>query len=120
MDMRLRWREVDMTEMSGEIEFGFYIMEEDALVDGVEQFKYLGRPLDQTYDNWSAVHRTVRQAKKVWGRLVKMLQREGAETKVLAMLYRAVVQEVLLFGLESWFLLAEIDKKLEGDHTGSL
>ena len=70
------------------------------------QFKYLGRTLDQTDNNWTAVKRGVKWAQKSWWRLVKMLQREGADTKVLVMFYRAVFQVVILFGSESWVLLA--------------
>ena len=33
------------------------------------------------------------------------------------MFYRAVVQSVLLFGVETWVLLVEISKNLEGVHV---
>ena len=47
-----------------------------------------------------------------------MLIREGADSKVAAMLYRWVVQAVLLFGLETWVLPAEMDRTVEGTYTG--
>ena len=34
------------------MEFILYGMEEGVLVEGVAQFEYLGRPLDQTDDDW--------------------------------------------------------------------
>ena len=34
------------------------------------------------------------------------------------MFYRAVAQAILLYGTETWVLLAEIEKKIEGSHTG--
>ena len=35
-------------------------------------------------------------------------------------MYRAVIQAVLLFGAETWVLLAEIELKVDGTHTGFL
>ena len=81
-----------------------------ALVEGVAQFKYPWNPTDQMYDNWPAVLRNVKQARKIWGRLGKMLQKEGTDIKVLEIFYRAVVQKVILLGLEYWFLSSAMEK----------
>ena len=80
------------------MEFRLYGREGDALVEGMENFKYLGRPLDQTYDGWPLVIRNIKRAQKVWERLGKLLRREGLETRVEGILYRVVTQAVLLFG----------------------
>ena len=45
--------------------------------EGVDSFKYLGRFLHRTDDNWPAVFRTIWRARQVWGRLGKLLRREG-------------------------------------------
>ena len=66
-------------------------------MEGVAKFKYLGRPLEQTDDNWPELRQNVKWAQRVWGRLVKMIIREGVESKVGGMFYRVVVQNVLLF-----------------------
>ena len=42
------------------------------------------------------------------------------DTLVSEMFYRAVVQVVLLFGEETWVLLAAISTNLEGGHVGFL
>ena len=42
----------------------------------------------------------IRRAQKVLEQLGKILQREGADTQVSAMFYRAVIQAVLFFGSE--------------------
>ena len=34
--------------------------------------------------------------------------------------YRAVVQAILLYGLETWILLVAMENKVEGAHTGFL
>ena len=49
-----------------------------------------------------------------------MLRREGADTQVSAMFYRAVVQAVPLFGSDSWVMSAAMEKMVEGTHTGFL
>ena len=54
----------------------------------------------------------------MWGRLRKFLRREGAEPAVSAKLYCTVVQAVLLFGAETWVLLAPMENRLEGAHVG--
>ena len=46
-----------------------------------------------------------------------MIRREGAETRVSEIFYRALVQAILLYGLETWVLLEEMDRKVEGIHT---
>ena len=52
----------------------------------------------------------------IWGRLGNLSKRKGADHRVAAMFYRAVVQTELLFGLETWVFLAEIERKVEGTH----
>ena len=83
-------------------------------------FRYLGRIIDQTDDDWPAVRQNIMCASLVCGRLGALLQLEGSYPRVEAMLYRAGVQAILLYGLDTWFLLAALDNKLEGLHTGFL
>ena len=71
------------------------------LVEGMSTFKYLGRPLDQTDDNWPAVRWNITRLGKVRERLGEFLRREGEDPRVTEMFYRAVTQAVLLFGLET-------------------
>ena len=83
-------------------------------------FKYLGRLLDRSDDNWPAVLRNIRKAQKVWGLLGKLLRREGKEPSDSEKLYRVVVQVVLLFGAETWVLSAPMAQRLEDAHLGFL
>ena len=39
---------------------------------------------------------------------------------MVATFYRAVVQAILLYGLETWVLLEDTEKKVEGIYTGFL
>ena len=76
--------------------------------------------LDRLDNDWPAVLRNIRKARQVWGRIGKFLRREGAEPAVSENNYRAVVQAVLLFGADTWVLLAPMMKRLEEVHVGFL
>ena len=86
-----------MTTMYGEMEFNRDGEEGDERVENVPTFRYMGRPIDQTDDDWTAVHRNIMLSRLVWGRLGTLLRREGADTNVSASFYRAVVQVILLY-----------------------
>ena len=86
----------------------------------MERFKFLGRLIDRSDDDWPAVLRNIRKARQVWGRLGNLLWREGAEPEVSGKFYRAVVQAVLLFGAETWVLMETMMQQLEGAHVSFL
>ena len=58
--------------------------EEAEHIKGVEVFKYLRRLLDRSDDDWPAVLRNISKERQVWGRLRKLLRREGTKPSVLA------------------------------------
>ena len=70
----------------------------------VTEFRYLGRILTNTDDNCPSVAGNLRKARVTWGRLARILGREGADPKVSHNFYIAVTQQVLLFGAETWIL----------------
>ena len=57
------------------------------------------------------------RASSVWGRLGTLLLQEGADPKVSEIIYRAVVQAIILYGSETWVLSASIVKRIEGTYT---
>ena len=86
----------------------------------METFKYLERMLDRSDKDWTVVRRNVGKAHQVCSRTGKLLMREGTDPHVLAMFYWEVVQEVLIFGAETWVLLAAMYRNLEVVHVGFL
>ena len=82
--------------------------------------KYLGWMLEQSEYDCPAFLHDIWKARQVWGKLGKLLQIEGAEPAVSEIFHRAVVQAVLLFGAETWVLLAPMAHRLEGAHVGFL
>ena len=79
----------------------------------VTEFKYLGRVLTNTDDDWPAAAGNIRKARASWVRLERILGREGADLKVTRSFYTAVTQQVLLFGAESWFLTKKMESALD-------
>ena len=81
---------------------------------------YLGWMLDKSDNDLPVVHHNIQKAQQVWGRLGKLLRREGVDSFVLDIFYRAVVKIVLLFRSETWVLFAAMTKRMEGFHVGLL
>ena len=69
-------------------------------------------------DNWLVVRRNVRKERQVWSWLGKLLRSEGEEPRVSEIFYPAVVQTVLLFGVETWVLLEKMARNMEGLYVG--
>ena len=83
----------------------------------VTSFKYLGRVISATDDNWPAVVRNLDPAKKVWSRMSRILSREGVTPWVYGFFFKAVIQAVLLFGAETWVVTPCMGKALGGFQT---
>ena len=100
------------------MEFNLDGYEGDNIVENVPTCRYLGRPLDQTYDNWPAVRQNIMRARSVWGEARDTTSTGGGRKKHLSeSFYRAVEQAILLYGLETWVLLELMKKRIEGNHT---
>ena len=53
------------------------------------------------YDEWTAVICNMRKSQKQWMQMLRILRREGANTQVSGLFYKAVVQYLLLYGSET-------------------
>ena len=82
-------------------------------MEAVSEFRYLGRLLTAMDDVWPAVAGNIRKARVSWGRLARVLGREGADPKVSRSFYTAVTQQVLLFGAETWVLTRNMESALD-------
>ena len=69
--------------------------------------------LNSTDDDWPSVAGNIRKARANWGRLARVLGREGADPKVSRSFYTAVTQQVLLFGAELWVLTKKMESSLD-------
>ena len=59
--------------------------------------KYLGQVLTSLDNDWPAVVGNLREARKKWAWLLRILEQEGENPWVSGMFFKAVVQAVLLF-----------------------
>ena len=82
-------------------------------LENVTAFKYLGRVMTAVDDEWPAVVGNLCKARKSWGRLSRILSREGADTKVSGHFFKAVTQAVLLFRAETWVLTPRMERALD-------
>ena len=84
-----------------------------APIESVTGFKYLGIILTATDNDWPEVVGNLWVVRRSWGRLSRVLGREGADPKVLQAFYITVTQVVLLFGSETWVLASRMEKALD-------
>ena len=82
-------------------------------IETVTNFKYLGQVMTAGDDDWPAVSGNLLKARKIWVRLARILSRGGADRRVSGNFFKAVVQQVLLFGAETWVLTPRIKRALE-------
>ena len=87
-------------EVRGSAEMAFEVYGDQ--LQTVPRFKYLGRILTDGDDDWPAVAGNLAKARKSWGRLQGILSREGTKKRVSGDFFREVVQQVILFGAETW------------------
>ena len=52
------------------------------------------------------------KARKSWGRMQGILRREGATPRISGNVFKAVVQQVLLFGAETWVVTPKMEQAL--------
>ena len=65
-------------------------------------------------DDWPAVAGNLKKARKSWGRLSRILGREGATARISGAFFKSVVQQVLLFGAETWVVTPRMERALSG------
>ena len=78
----------------------------------VPSFKYLGRILTEGDDDCPAVAGNLGKAQKSLGRMQRILSREGANKRVSGNFFKAVVQQVILFGAETWVVTPRMERAL--------
>ena len=76
----------------------------------VEKFKYPGRVLKASDDDWPAVVGNLREARKRWARMSRILGWEGELPRTYGKFYK-------LFGTESWVMSPKIGRTLGGLHN---
>ena len=74
IDIWIILRDVEVWSRCLEMELSFTREDGEDIIEGVALFKYLGRPLEQSDDDWSEVTGKTRKEHQVWGRLGVILR----------------------------------------------
>ena len=86
-------------------------------LETVTAFKYLGRVLTASDDDWPSVVDKLRKDRSRWAYLSRILGREGSDPWTSRTFYKELFQFILLFGLETWEMTASIGRNLGGLHN---
>ena len=68
-------------------------------------------------DNWPVVVSNLAWAKKVWSRMLHILSREGTTPRMSGFFFKAMLQGVLLFGVNTWVVTPRVGISLGGFKT---
>ena len=83
-------------------------------IESVPRFTYLGRVMTAGDDDWPAVAGNLAKAWRSWKRLQRILRMEGATPRISGSFFKAEVQQVLLFGAETWVVTPKMERTLSG------
>ena len=83
-------------------------------LESVPRFTYLGRVMMAGDDDWPTVAGNLNKARRSWGRLQRILRREGATPQISGSFFKAVMQQVLLFRAETWVVTPKMERALSG------
>ena len=86
------------------------------LLDYTSALPYLGRTVTYNKTKWTALYANARKAQKHWVVAAKVPRQMGEHRKSRNMLYKEVVQTVLLYWCESWVATFTMMAVLEGFH----
>ena len=85
-------------------------------IEATIAFSYLGRTATYNNSNCAELYINLRKAQYLWGMIAKVMGKKGAPIKAQPMMYKMVVQAVLLYGSEIWVVIDAMMMVLEGFH----
>ena len=71
-------------------------------------FPYLGRTVTFNNSNWVELYQKPYKAQRQWEMAEKVLTRMGVTVRMRAMIYKAMVQTVLIYGRGSWVVMGSV------------
>ena len=82
-------------------------------LETVEAFPYLGRTVSYNNRYWVDLYQNLRKSRRWWEMVAKLVMKMGATVWALGVIYKAVLQMVLLYGIDIWVLKGSMLKALE-------
>ena len=89
-------------------------------IEHVRSLWYLGRVLSEDDDKTPCVEAQLKKTRQRWARLAKVLKREEANARAVAIFYTTISQSVLLYGAELWTPLQRQIHVLERFHKRTM
>jgi hypothetical protein len=81
-------------------------------------FKYLGRIINDSDEDLTAVENQLKQTRQVWARISRIIkEKTNCSIKIMSTFYKSSVQTILLYGSASWVLTQFIMDKLNTFHN---
>ena len=74
-------------------------------VDPLEKavdFPYLGRTFTYNNSNWEALYQNPHKSRRLWGVVGKVVTKTGAMVRLQGILYKTIVQSVMIYGIYRW------------------
>ena len=76
----------------------------------------MGRTVAFNNRDWADLYQNLQKARRWWGVVVNLLMRMEETVRARVILYKAVVQTLLLYGRNIWLVTVSMLKVLEGFH----
>ena len=76
----------------------------------------MGQKITFKNSDWATVYLNMRKSLRQWGMIARVLERTGTTMRARGVMYKAVVQLVILYGSNSWEVTGEMLKGLKLIH----
>ena len=73
---------MEISQSEGEMNCRLYYREDFPLIEGLTRFKYMGRIVEEMHSDWLATHQNTSKARTICRMLVKLLRREGVDSRL--------------------------------------
>ena len=83
-------------------------------LEPVAAFMCLGHMVAYNNRGWMSLYQNLRNMQRRWEIVGKVVSKTGSTVQDRGVLYKAVIQLVLLYGSESWVVMGEMLNVLEG------
>ena len=83
-------------------------------MEPAKAFPYLIRTVSYNNSDWAALYHNLSKTRKWWEMAEKVVRKTEAEVRVQRMIYKEIVQSVLLYGRDIWVVMRAMLKVLEG------
>ena len=83
-------------------------------LEATTTFSYLRYMVTFNNINWEALYRNLWYAQSQWELMAMFLEKKASQVKAQVVMYKAVVQAVIIFGSKIWVFMDPMMKVMEG------